>query len=59
MIAAKYTRSLRLLFHSLASGQYATYETLSSWSFLFANGLGNVEYGISVSFLDLEPIGIY
>lgn len=40
-----------LIFESLTSGQYATYETISSWSFLYAAGLGNVEYGITVSLI--------
>jgi hypothetical protein len=33
---------------SLASGQYGTYETLSSWAYLFVAGLGNVEHTITV-----------
>jgi hypothetical protein len=33
---------------SLSSGDYATYEGLSSWAYLFAAGLGNVEYSITV-----------
>nr|ABF50860.1 acetylxylan esterase [Aspergillus nidulans] len=32
---------------SLTGGQYATYETLSAWSFVYAQGLGNVEFGIT------------
>lgn len=38
-----------LTLYSLASGQYGTYETISSWAFLFGAGLGNVEFGITVS----------
>jgi len=34
---------------SLVSGQFATYETISSWGYLFAAGLGNVEHTITVS----------
>jgi hypothetical protein len=32
----------------LSSGDYATYEGLSSWAYDFAAGLGNVEYSITV-----------
>ncbi|KAL4798472.1 SGNH hydrolase-type esterase domain-containing protein [Aspergillus venezuelensis] len=32
---------------SLSSGDFATYEGLSSWAYLFAAGLGNVEYSIT------------
>ncbi|KAJ5977586.1 Esterase SGNH hydrolase-type subgroup [Penicillium viridicatum] len=42
-----FEKRVEIIGGSLASGQFATYETLSSWSFLFANGLGNVEYGIT------------
>ncbi|KAG0161577.1 hypothetical protein PDIDSM_9111 [Penicillium digitatum] len=42
-----FKKRVEIIGGSLASGQFATYETLSSWSFLFANGLGNVEYGIT------------
>jgi hypothetical protein len=40
-----------LTLQSLASGQFGTYETISSWAFLYAAGLGNVEYSITVSFI--------
>ncbi|CAP91491.1 Pc13g04220 [Penicillium rubens Wisconsin 54-1255] len=42
-----FEKRVEIIGGSLASGQFATYETISSWSFLFANGLGNVEYGIT------------
>lgn len=34
---------------SLAAGQFATYETISSWGYLFAAGLGNAEHTLTVS----------
>ncbi|KAI2688571.1 CAZyme family CE2 [Penicillium roqueforti] len=45
--APTFPKRVEIIGGSLASGQFATYETISSWSFLFANGLGNVEYGIT------------
>ncbi|CAG7938947.1 unnamed protein product [Penicillium olsonii] len=57
----KFEKKIEIIGGSLASGQFATYETLSSWSFLFANGLGNVEYGITaypgVCLADLQCYG--
>ncbi|CAG8135257.1 unnamed protein product [Penicillium salamii] len=56
-----FEKRIEVIGGSLASGQFATYETLSSWSFLFANGLGNVEYGITaypgVCLADLQCYG--
>ncbi|KAJ5143222.1 CAZyme family CE2 [Penicillium bovifimosum] len=45
--APTFDKRVEIIGGSLASGQFATYETISSWSFMFANGLGNVEYGIT------------
>jgi hypothetical protein len=38
-----------LSYNSLVGGQFATYETLSSWGYLFAAGLGNAEHTITVN----------
>lgn len=46
-----------LTIRSVVSGQFATYETLSSWAFLYAAGLGNVEYTITVS--STLPLNFY
>ncbi|OJJ00844.1 hypothetical protein ASPVEDRAFT_40356 [Aspergillus versicolor CBS 583.65] len=42
-----FKRKVEIIGGSLTGGQYATYETLSSWAFLYAQGLGNVEFGIT------------
>ncbi|KAL4890162.1 acetylxylan esterase [Aspergillus ambiguus] len=44
---AQFNRTVEIIGDSLAAGQYATYEGLSSWGFNFAAGLGNVEYSIT------------
>jgi hypothetical protein len=46
-VIAKFVLSSDAL-SSLASGQYGTYETISSWAWLFVAGLGNVESTITV-----------
>ncbi|KAL4945644.1 hypothetical protein BDV06DRAFT_184426 [Aspergillus oleicola] len=42
-----FKKKVEIIGGSLTGGQYATYETLSSWSFIYAQGLGNVEFGIT------------
>ncbi|RAH68065.1 SGNH/GDSL hydrolase family protein [Aspergillus aculeatinus CBS 121060] len=42
-----YKRKVEIIGGSLAGGQYATYETLSSWSFLYGVGLGDAEFTIT------------
>lgn len=46
-----FKRKVEIIGGSLTGGQYATYETISSWAFLYAQGLGNVEFGITVGCL--------
>ncbi|KAL3454231.1 SGNH hydrolase-type esterase domain-containing protein [Aspergillus insuetus] len=43
----QYKKKVEIIGGSLTGGQYATYETLSSWAFVYAQGLGNVEFGIT------------
>ncbi|KAL4805360.1 SGNH hydrolase-type esterase domain-containing protein [Aspergillus unguis] len=43
----RFKKKVEIIGGSLTGGQYATYETISSWSFLYAQGLGNVEFGIT------------
>ncbi|GFF30142.1 hypothetical protein IFM58399_02489 [Aspergillus lentulus] len=54
----EYPRMVEIIGDSLSSGDYATYEGLSSWAYDFAAGLGNVEYSITVRSLPhlLHPI---
>ncbi|KAL3480881.1 SGNH hydrolase-type esterase domain-containing protein [Aspergillus californicus] len=42
-----FPRMVEIIGDSLSSGDFATYEGLSSWAYLFAAGLGNVEYHIT------------
>ncbi|KAJ5668976.1 Esterase SGNH hydrolase-type subgroup [Penicillium macrosclerotiorum] len=46
-VPPKYGKKVEIIGGSVVSGQYATYETLSSWAWLFVSGLGNVESTIS------------
>ena len=41
-----YSKTVEIIGDSLSAGQYATYEGISSWSWGFAEGLGNVEFSI-------------
>jgi hypothetical protein len=41
-----YGKTVEIIGDSLSAGQYATYEGISSWSWGFAEGLGNVEFSI-------------
>ena len=41
-----YDKTVEIIGDSLSAGQYATYEGISSWSWGFAEGLGNVEFSI-------------
>ena len=43
-----YSKTIEIIGDSLSAGQYATYEGISSWSWGFAEGLGNVEFSITV-----------
>ncbi|KAL3481045.1 SGNH hydrolase-type esterase domain-containing protein [Aspergillus californicus] len=43
----QHKRKVEIIGGSLTGGQYATYETLSSWSFIYAQGLGSTEFGIT------------
>ncbi|PLN86889.1 GDSL-like lipase/acylhydrolase domain protein [Aspergillus taichungensis] len=43
----EYPKTIEIIGDSLSSGQYGTYEGLSSWAYTFAAGLGNVEYSIT------------
>ncbi|RAK96932.1 SGNH/GDSL hydrolase family protein [Aspergillus ibericus CBS 121593] len=45
--APAYNKTVEIIGDSFASGQYATYEGLSSWAYNFAAGLGDVEYSIT------------
>ncbi|KAL4954700.1 GDSL-like lipase/acylhydrolase domain protein [Aspergillus filifer] len=42
-----FPKMVEIIGDSLSSGDFATYEGLSSWAYLFAAGLGNVEYSIT------------
>ncbi|KAL4888512.1 SGNH hydrolase-type esterase domain-containing protein [Aspergillus ambiguus] len=42
-----FDKRVEIIGGSLASGQFATYEAISGWAFLFAEGLGNAEYTIT------------
>ncbi|KAL4916161.1 SGNH hydrolase-type esterase domain-containing protein [Aspergillus aurantiobrunneus] len=42
-----FPRMVEVIGDSLSSGDFATYEGLSSWAYLFAAGLGNVEYHLT------------
>ncbi|KAL4908621.1 hypothetical protein BDW74DRAFT_175304 [Aspergillus multicolor] len=42
-----FPKMVEVIGDSLSSGDYATYEGLSSWAYLFAAGLGNVEYHLT------------
>ncbi|TQB72603.1 hypothetical protein MPDQ_006736 [Monascus purpureus] len=42
-----FPKKVEIIGGSLASGQFATYETLSSWAHQYVAGLGNVEYTIT------------
>ncbi|GLI78736.1 hypothetical protein PoHVEF18_007057 [Penicillium ochrochloron] len=46
-VPPKFDKKVEVIGGSLASGQYGTYETLSSWAYLFVAGLGNVEHTIT------------
>lgn len=41
-----YRKTVEIIGDSLSAGQYATYEGISSWSWGFAEGLGDVEFSI-------------
>lgn len=43
----RFDKRVEIIGGSLASGQFATYEALSGWAYLFAEGLGNAEYTIT------------
>ncbi|GFF58882.1 hypothetical protein IFM61606_07350 [Aspergillus udagawae] len=43
----EYPKMVEIIGDSLSSGDFATYEGLSSWAYDFAAGLGNVEYSIT------------
>ncbi|KAK5210864.1 hypothetical protein LTR47_001585 [Exophiala xenobiotica] len=40
-------KTVEIIGDSLSAGQYATYEAISSWSWGFAEGLGDAEYSIT------------
>ncbi|KAL2817524.1 SGNH hydrolase-type esterase domain-containing protein [Aspergillus cavernicola] len=42
-----FPKMVEIIGDSLSSGDFATYEGLSSWAYLFAAGLGNVEYHLT------------
>ncbi|KAL4897132.1 SGNH hydrolase-type esterase domain-containing protein [Aspergillus ambiguus] len=42
-----YDKMVEIIGDSLSSGDYATYEGLSSWAYNFVAGLGNVEYSLT------------
>ncbi|KAL4983319.1 SGNH hydrolase-type esterase domain-containing protein [Aspergillus falconensis] len=42
-----FPKMVEVIGDSLSSGDFATYEGLSSWAYLFAAGLGNVEYHLT------------
>ncbi|KAJ5621322.1 Esterase SGNH hydrolase-type subgroup [Penicillium herquei] len=46
-VPPKFNRKVEVIGGSIASGQYASYETLSSWAYLFVAGLGNVEHTLT------------
>ncbi|XRM45749.1 hypothetical protein ABZX51_008823 [Aspergillus tubingensis] len=43
----QYSKTVEIIGDSFASGQYGTYEGLSSWAYNYAAGLGDVEYSIT------------
>ncbi|EAW11699.1 SGNH/GDSL hydrolase family protein [Aspergillus clavatus NRRL 1] len=43
----EHSKMIEIIGDSLSSGDFATYEGLSSWAYDFAAGLGNVEYSIT------------
>ncbi|GKZ87096.1 hypothetical protein AnigIFM59636_000225 [Aspergillus niger] len=43
----QYNKTVEIIGDSFASGQYGTYEGLSSWAYNYAAGLGDVEYSIT------------
>ncbi|KAH1980074.1 hypothetical protein KXW88_006918 [Aspergillus fumigatus] len=43
----EYPKMVEIIGDSLSSGDFATYEGLSSWAYDFAAGLGNVDYSIT------------
>ncbi|OOQ88723.1 acetylxylan esterase [Penicillium brasilianum] len=46
-VPPKFDKKVEIIGGSIASGQYGTYETISSWAYLFVAGLGNVEHTIT------------
>lgn len=46
-VPPKFDKKVEVIGGSVAAGQYGTYETLSSWSWLFVAGLGNVEHTLT------------
>ncbi|KAJ5805959.1 Esterase SGNH hydrolase-type subgroup [Penicillium pulvis] len=46
-IPPRYAKKVEVIGGSIASGQYGSYETLSSWAYLFVAGLGNVEHTLT------------
>jgi len=42
-----YSRTIEIIGDSLSAGQYATYEGISSWSWGFAEGIGQAEFSIT------------
>lgn len=46
-VPPKFKRKVEVIGGSIASGQYGSYETLSSWAYLFVAGLGNVEHTLT------------
>ncbi|KAF9895279.1 hypothetical protein FE257_000182 [Aspergillus nanangensis] len=56
-----FDKRVEIIGGSLTTGQFASYESLSGWAFLLAQGLGNVEYTITaypgVCLADLKCYG--
>lgn len=46
-VPPRFDKKVEVIGGSVAGGQYGTYETLSSWAWLFVAGLGNVEHTIT------------
>ncbi|CAI7662585.1 unnamed protein product [Penicillium pancosmium] len=46
-VPPRFEKKVEVIGGSVAAGQYGTYETLSSWSWLLVAGLGNVEHTIT------------
>ncbi|KAJ5140727.1 Esterase SGNH hydrolase-type subgroup [Penicillium atrosanguineum] len=46
-VPKRFEKKVEVIGGSLAGGQFATYETISSWGYLFAAGLGNAEHTIT------------